>query len=93
MKQNKLKDKPRSILLELEVQNEKNKYLKVKALARGVFKTEDDLNEWYRCACLTKTLNPKIADNELMPIPLMKILKENGLIASDHYYVYVEKAD
>jgi hypothetical protein len=51
----------------------------VKALALGEFKTENDLNEWYRCACLAKTLNPKITDNELMPTVLMKILKENGL--------------
>lgn len=93
MKQNKLKGKSRSILSELEEQNSKNKYLLELAHGLGEFKSENDLIEWYRCACFAKILNPKITDNELMPIALMKILKESGLIASDEYYVFIEKTD
>lgn len=84
--------KPKSIINKLEEQQNQNKYLIELALAQGEFKSKDDLEEWYKCACFAKTLNPKYSDETLMPQSLKKIMLRDGLITTDDYYVYTTKA-
>ena len=83
--------KSKSIINKLDEQHGQNKYLIELALAKGEFKSKDDLEEWYRCACFAKTLNPKYSDEILMPLSLKEIMLKDGLIASDDYYVYTAK--